>query len=79
MNYVSALTPPFLMCAAVLFAVVAFLRHEMRRGGADQAERDDDISALQDQPAEEHGRRAEEDDNERSAETDDVDVSATDG
>lgn len=26
----AALTPPFLVCAAFLIAVVAFLRHEMR-------------------------------------------------
>jgi hypothetical protein len=28
----SALTPPFLVCAAFLTALVAFLRHEMRDG-----------------------------------------------
>jgi hypothetical protein len=31
MQDLSALTPPLLMCAAVLFAVGAFLRHEMGR------------------------------------------------
>jgi hypothetical protein len=34
----SALTPPLLMCAAVLFAVGAFLRHEMRKKRPDQGE-----------------------------------------
>src|ERR1700729_124399 len=62
MKYVSVLTPPFLMCAVVVYAVVAFLRHEMRRGRADQAEQDGSISALPDQLAEEA-------DNERGAET----------
>ena len=32
MKYLSVLTPPALMCAAFLFAVGAFLRHEMRAG-----------------------------------------------
>jgi hypothetical protein len=32
MKYVSVLTPPLLVCAAFLFAVGAFLRHEMRAG-----------------------------------------------
>jgi hypothetical protein len=34
-KYVSVLTPPLLVCAAFLIAVIAFLRHEMggrRRG-----------------------------------------------
>ena len=33
MKYITVLTPPALMCAVVLFAVVAFLRREMRGGG----------------------------------------------
>jgi hypothetical protein len=39
-QYLSVLTPPLLMCAAVLFAVGAFLRHEMskKRPEADQRE-----------------------------------------
>lgn len=32
MKYLSVLTPPLLVCAAFLFAVGAFLRHEMRAG-----------------------------------------------
>jgi hypothetical protein len=32
MKYVSVLTPPLLVCAAFLIAVVAFLRHEMGAG-----------------------------------------------
>lgn len=34
----SVLTPPFLMCAAVVVAIVAFLRHEMGRGGKDEVD-----------------------------------------
>ena len=33
MKYLSVLTPPLLVCAAFLIAVVAFLRHEMGAGG----------------------------------------------
>jgi hypothetical protein len=36
----SVLTPPLLMCAAVLFAVGAFLRHEMRKKRPDADEGD---------------------------------------
>jgi len=46
MQDISVLTPPLLMCAAVLFAVGAFLRHEMNRkrpGDDDRA--DDDAQA----------------------------------
>jgi hypothetical protein len=46
MKYVSVLTPPLLVCAAFLTAVVAFLRHEMgarRRSSEDLPV--DDISA----------------------------------
>jgi hypothetical protein len=32
MKYVSVLTPPLLVCAVFLIAVVAFLRHEMGAG-----------------------------------------------
>jgi hypothetical protein len=31
MSVLAALTPPFLMCAVVVAAIVAFLRHEMGR------------------------------------------------
>jgi hypothetical protein len=76
MKYVSVLTPPFLMCAAVLTAVVAFLRHEMRRGRSPEAEQDDDISPARLQPGEEDG-------NERTAESDErqpgSDATVTDG
>jgi hypothetical protein len=42
MQDLSALTPPLLMCAAVLFAIGAFLRHEMgRKRSGDPDERDD--------------------------------------
>jgi len=32
MSVLAALTPPFLVCAVVTAAIVAFLRHEMVRG-----------------------------------------------
>lgn len=34
MKDLAVLTPPFLMAAAVIVAIVAFLRHEMGRGRA---------------------------------------------
>jgi hypothetical protein len=42
----SVLTPPLLMCAAVLFAVGAFLRHEMskKRPEADEKESADAVA-----------------------------------
>jgi hypothetical protein len=45
MKYVSVLTPPFLMCVVVIFAIVAFLRHEMSRGRGDSADEDVENSA----------------------------------
>ena len=44
MKDLSALTPPFLMAAVVIIAIVAFLRHEMGRGHVDRGD-PDDISA----------------------------------
>jgi hypothetical protein len=44
MTDLSALTPPFLVAAVVIIAIVAFLRHEMGRGRADRADTED-ISA----------------------------------
>jgi hypothetical protein len=44
MKDLSVLTPPFLMAAVVIIAIVAFLRHEMGRGRVDRAD-PDDISA----------------------------------
>ena len=44
MKDLSVLTPPFLMAAVVIVAIVAFLRHEMGRGRVDRAD-PDDISA----------------------------------
>lgn len=43
MQYVSVLTPPLLMCAVVVIAIVAFLRHEMRRAHPDHADHATDI------------------------------------
>jgi hypothetical protein len=48
----SVLTPPLLMCAAVLFAVGAFLRHEMRKKGPDQGEASSPEAELADAPDE---------------------------
>jgi hypothetical protein len=40
----AALTPPFLVCAAFLFAVGVFIRHEMRRPkNAGEDDDDDDF------------------------------------
>jgi hypothetical protein len=33
-SVLAALTPPFLVCAVVIAAILAFLRHEMGRGRA---------------------------------------------
>jgi hypothetical protein len=43
MNDLSVLTPPFLMAAAVITAIVAFLRHEMGRKRADGADPQEDF------------------------------------
>jgi hypothetical protein len=43
MQYLSALTPPLLMCAAVLFAVGALLRHEMGRKRSAEEEEPEEI------------------------------------
>jgi FtsZ-interacting cell division protein ZipA len=47
MQALSALTPPLLVCAVVIIAIVAFLRHEMRRSRTDRsgAAGDGEISA----------------------------------
>jgi FtsZ-interacting cell division protein ZipA len=37
MQALSALTPPLLVCAVVVIAIVAFLRHEMSRSRADRS------------------------------------------
>lgn len=39
----AALTPPFLVAAAFLIAVGAFLRHEMRAAKNQPAEQDDEV------------------------------------
>jgi hypothetical protein len=50
MQDISALTPPLLMCAAVLVAIGLFLRHEMGRGRTGNGEAEDDTLEDQDQP-----------------------------
>lgn len=43
MNDLAALTPPFLVAAAVIIAIIAFLRHEMGRKRIDRADLDGNI------------------------------------
>ena len=44
MNDLTALTPPFLMAAVVITAIVMFLRHEMKRGAAGRPEDGEDAT-----------------------------------
>jgi hypothetical protein len=44
MQDLSVLTPPLLMCAAVIIAIIAFLRHEMGRSRAGKSARGEDTS-----------------------------------
>lgn len=44
MNDLTALTPPFLMAAVVITAIVMFLRHEMKRGAASRPEDGEDAT-----------------------------------
>jgi hypothetical protein len=46
MQDLSVLTPPLLMCAAVVVAIVAFLRHEMNRSRTDKSAPGENMSAL---------------------------------
>jgi len=41
MKDLSVLTPPFLVAAVVIIAIVAFVRHEMGRGRVDRADHED--------------------------------------
>lgn len=41
MQVLSALTPPLLVCAVVVIAIAAFLRHEMGRSRTDRSARGD--------------------------------------
>ena len=45
MKDLTVLTPPLLMAAAVITAIVMFLRHEMARGRSGRAHPEDDIPA----------------------------------
>jgi hypothetical protein len=45
MKDLTVLTPPLLMAAAVITAIVMFLRHEMARGRSGHAHPEDDIPA----------------------------------
>ena len=49
MNDLAALTPPFLVAAAVIIAIVAFLRHEMGRKRVDRSDLQDNIPAAEPQ------------------------------
>jgi hypothetical protein len=46
MQDISVLTPPLLMCAAVLLAIGLFLRHEMGRKAPEDEDRPEDIPAV---------------------------------
>lgn len=46
MSVLAALTPPFLVCAVVIAAIVAFLRHEMGRGRQERDVDPEDNSGL---------------------------------
>jgi hypothetical protein len=52
MKDLTVLTPPLLICAVVIIAIVAFLRHEMGRARGDQSELAD-ISAAGPEPDDE--------------------------
>jgi hypothetical protein len=45
MNDLAALTPPFLVAAVVIIAIIAFLRHEMGRKRAERADLDGNMCA----------------------------------
>lgn len=45
MSDLAVLTPPFLVAAAVIIAIVAFLRHEMGRKRPDRADLEEDFPA----------------------------------
>ncbi len=47
MQDLSALTPPLLVCAVVIIAIVAFLRHEMGRSRGGEPDHGEDISAAE--------------------------------
>ena len=49
MNDLAALTPPFLVAAAVVIAIIVFLRHEMGRKRVDRADLDGNIPAAEPQ------------------------------
>lgn len=48
MKDLSVLTPPLLVCAAVLIAIVTFLRHEMGRGNRSREDQADPSSDFPD-------------------------------
>ena len=51
MQDLAVLTPPLLICAAVIIAIIAFLRHEMGRSRAGHSAPGDEISAAASEPA----------------------------
>jgi hypothetical protein len=58
MKDLTVLTPPFLMCAVVIIAIVAFVRHEMGRGRPDRGDAIDDSSAVPGDQADEFDSNA---------------------
>jgi hypothetical protein len=60
MQDLAVLTPPLLVCAAVIVAIIVFLRHEMGRSGPDESATGDETpasasSARAEIDSEEHG------------------------
>ena len=50
MQDIAALTPPLLVCAVVIIAIVAFLRHEMSRSRTDESAPGDQAPATAENP-----------------------------
>jgi len=63
MSVLAALTPPFLVCAVVIGAIVAFLRHEMGRSrqGRDVAAKGESGEALMSADQLDYGAAGDED------------------
>lgn len=58
MKDLAVLTPPFLVAAVVIIAIVAFLRHEMGRGRDGRADLRGDIPAPHAEPDHEQDSKA---------------------
>ncbi len=58
MKDLAVLTPPLLIAAVVIIAIVAFVRHEIGRGRTDRSDTAGDFSAAARNPADEFDRNA---------------------